>query len=203
MPRHPSASRTLAAAIRAYLGISQTELGRWLGVSGPLVSGVELGAKRLGAPASDHLRLLAACLPAALPPAAYTARPPTEPPLALPVAQAPPPLAGTAPDALQARLVDATAAIASHHAALLRQHRSAEVAVRWVAALPALQAAVPALASPVQARAARWLAFRTAELADRAAPGAPADPAARALAGLRLALLEAEAATLRQWLDEA
>ncbi len=193
----------MAAAIRAYLGLSQTELGRWLGVSGGLVSSLEAGHKRLGPQASDHLRLLAACLPAALPVLAYATPAPTPAPVPLPTAVAPPPPAAAPPAALRARLEAVVHAASTQRALLSRHYLRTEAAARWAAALPALTAAVPALAPAVQARATRWLAFRTAELADHAAPGAPADPVARALAGLRLALLDAEAATLRHWLGLA
>lgn len=193
-----SYSNSLAAAVRGYLGLSQKELGRWLGVAITQVSDVEAGHKRFGEAAQAHLRLLAGCLPAALPALTAYAAPPPPPADPLPPAQAPPPVAplDTVTTAtLTARRRTAEVEAARVAQTLATHQRHAEMVARWTAALPALRAAVPALAPTVQPRATRWLDFRTAELA---ATGPP--PAQTALLALRLALLQAEAATLRVWL---
>ncbi len=217
-PAIPSAS--IPAAVRAYFGLTQAELGRWLGVTRGQVAHAEAGRKGFSAAVWHRLTPLAVWLPPpigggapeplattleslipiALPPAAAGLRTPPAPPTGLTAEEQAP---------LRVRLRRC-----EHEAATLRYELTApdgaaRVAAHWRAALPALLAGlsdgIPAGAPepPAVARARRWLAARAATVAEVAERPAthPAHPATHALRQLRLALLDGEAHHLRAWLE--
>lgn len=174
MGRRAIPSNTLAAALREQLGLTQAELGDFLGLTRGQVAHVEAG-RHLFAPASELLLLrLLHALPAPDTPAA--------PPEADPTAHLAPPDAAP----LAARLD-----YCQHHAARLRRELKAletqlEYARRWQQALPALLAGADERARP-------WLLRRQAQ----ATADLDGETAARYhLLRLRAEALETEAIAL-------
>ncbi|WP_223649203.1 helix-turn-helix domain-containing protein [Hymenobacter psoromatis] len=177
MGRRSIPSTSLAATVRKYFGLTQTELGQLLHLTRGQVAHVEAG-RHLFSPATEQpLLALAASLPVANEPADPAAH--LAPPDAAPLA---------------ARLD-----YCQHHAAQLRREQAAltqeiEVARRWQQALPPLLAQAP----DVPARA--WLLRRQ----EQAAADLDGETAARYhLLRLRAEALEAEAAGLAALLPPA
>jgi transcriptional regulator with XRE-family HTH domain len=193
-PRDPLLTR-----LRRYFGISQEELARYLGVSGPQLSRLETGQRGFAADVAEPLDALLQLLPATAPPAD--------------AAPGPDDLAAPDPVPLEARLD-----YCRHHARRLRRvlrplEDQAVCAARWRAALPVLRAGLPPDPDdeppPVSAGAVpvgRWAAFlvwyRWRWLEER--PTAlPPDQAARYhLLRLQAEALETEADALARLLAE-
>jgi len=185
--RYAHFSETLPALVRRYLGLTQAELARWLGLSRTLAGHLETGTRAMTPATAAALAPLAA----ALPPGAT----------GLPDAPGPPAPAALAPPArplLLRRLRHCR-----HHAARLRRalqplEVQAAQAARWAAARPLVLAALPpptqdpAPGTPGVALAGyrrRWLALRP--------PALPPDLSARYhLLRLQAEALETEAAAL-------
>ena len=203
MPRpvSASASATPTRVVRAYLGVSQTSLAGYLGLTRAQVASLEAGRRTEGAAWVRLGRLLAL-----LPPPWGTGPPdPAPPPPALPLAAAapvpvPPPATLAPPATARAlrrahRLAAQTAA--NLRAALLARHQRAATVARQRAALAALEQPDPTDLAP--ARTARLTAALRLEIEIATGPGSITDPAAIGLATLRLWLLETEAAALAGW----
>lgn len=183
-------SNSLSAAVRAHFGLTQAELGEYLGVRREQVAFVEAGQRRFSPAAERRLRPLGLGLPESLLESGTPA-----PPAAAPPATAPAP-----PDAaaLRKRLRRCR-----HDAARLRyeleNHAARTLAhahqQRGRAQLPGvlLPAAADAPAAPTAEaeRIRRWLA----QLATNA-PAPPPSATARALGAARLRGLVAEAEAL-------
>jgi DNA-binding XRE family transcriptional regulator len=196
MSRHPLSFTTLVARVRAWFGLRQDELARYLGVSPGMVAHLEAGRRTHSAevlaallPLVQQLppeaELLAALAPApdAPAPAAPDAPTPATPPPAL--APGIPPPEAAALDLRRRECLLHAARLRAQAGALTQQ---ATVAARWAAALPALLAAVPGLAPPPAAETAA---------APPAGPGPAFDRAAwlRGWLARRAQPLPAEAAT--------
>ena len=190
MPRAYSPTDPLLTRLRRYFGLSQEELARYLGVSGPFLSRLETGQRAISPDVVEPLDALLRLLPATAPPA--------DAPLG------PVDLAAPDPAPLEARLD-----YCRHHAARLRRAlrplvAEAAYAARWRAALPALRATLPpdpgGEEPPAPAGPGRWAAFlvwyRWRWLAERPTALAPADSARYHLLRLQAEALETEAAAL-------
>ncbi|GAB3829178.1 helix-turn-helix domain-containing protein [Hymenobacter jeollabukensis] len=188
MPQKAIPSATLTAAVRAYLGLSQLELARFLGVTRGQVAHVEAGRKLLGPESRCRLSQLADLLPAPLGLA------PAEP-------AAPAPASSTLPAAapLRQRLARCRRRAAQLQQALAQHEARSQQARRWEQILPALEAAVAADAGPGAAGRRQWVAARQAEA--HAALAAD-EAAAELLLTVRLRHLQAEAAELAQLLAD-
>ncbi len=181
-------STTFSAALRARLGISQQELGDFLGVGEAQVGHVEAGRRGYTARAQMRLHQLAELVPA---------EPTPEPPAA-----AEPPAGLTAAEAQAAR---ARLRTCRYEARQLRYQqatwpgRTTTLGLRRHTAAT-LQAALRPLAAddPEAHRAREWLALL--ELATKRTARLVPTPGAQALLALRLHLLDAEAAALEQLL---
>ncbi|SHK09131.1 helix-turn-helix domain-containing protein [Hymenobacter psychrotolerans] len=195
---HSLPSDTLEAAVRAHFGLSQEELARYLGVTRGLVAHLEAGRRPPTAAVSRRLGYLAALLPPPTghgPAAPRFGVPEPLPPLALPAL----PDLGGAPDAapLRRRLLQVRAQAARLRLALHQAGKGSALQQRREWGLALLRAALPpaeATAAAEQAHLGRWLAVLAADIGGSAAT--PARRAAQALALLRVAALEAEAAAL-------
>ena len=179
MGRRSIPSTTLAATVRRYFGLTQTELGQLLRLTRGQVAHVEAG-RHLFAPGTEQpLLALATVLPA-----------PPETPEADPAAHLAPPAAPP----LQARLAQCRHQAAKLRRELLALTGTLETARRWQQALP------PLLAQAADERARAWLLRRQ----EQAAADLDGDTAARYhLLRLRLAALEAEATGLAALLPPA
>ena len=194
MARPAKPSSSLLAQVRAYYGLSQQELGAYLGVAASLVSHIEAGRRQPSlavlealAPLTQQMKPAPAADPAAVPPGAVE------------------------PGPLQARR-----ALCRHQAANLRYELEllgpqAALAARWARALPALLAPLPP-ASPTAppppgftpaAKATYQQWFQRCWLDTRLTTLDPAALTRWHLLRLRAEALEAEAAGLDQLLGEA
>jgi transcriptional regulator with XRE-family HTH domain len=203
MPATAAASSlmSLPAAVRAHLGLSVRQLGRYLGVSASFIAHLEMGRKGLPLALLPRLLLLSALLPPPLGqgPPAWPAPPVFYPldPLPLPEAfvgelpAAVPPAAA----ALRRRLRDCRLLMLTQGQHLAqRQTRAAALAHRR-RGLAQLQAA-PAATEPTEAaHYARWLHNLALDL-DRDEPNPAAASAARLVLAARVAGLRAEVAAL-------
>ena len=196
MPR-PLPSNSLAAAVRAHFGLTQAELGRYLGVRREQVGYVEAG-QRGSSPAAERrllpLGLLLPERPDAGPPPLLAAGPPAPP-------AAPGPDADAA--ALRKRLRRCRHQTAKLRYELENQAARAQAHARRLRGLAQLQAellapaATGAAPGPDAERARRWLA----ELAANPPPlPPPPEPTAQALLAARLRGLAAEVAALEELL---
>ncbi|HEX8326554.1 MAG TPA: helix-turn-helix transcriptional regulator [Hymenobacter sp.] len=201
---HSVSSNALAAGIRGHFGLTQAELGRYLNVSSGYVAHLEAGRRRATPLANLRLARLARLLPppegtgVAAPPApAYVT--PAAQPLFGPELPLPGPLAA-GPLQKRQRQCARRLALLRRDLYVLTDRAAAQERRRW--ALPVLEALLtphphdPAGATPEeQAHLRRWLAELAAKL-----PAAPARrpdaPTGLALLLVRMAALEAEAATL-------
>lgn len=189
MSRRARTSTHLTARVRAWFGLTQTELALYLGVSPMQVSHLDGGSRALSPevlaallPLVQQLPPEAALLAALAPAPAAAPGPPATPPPALALGTPPPEAAAL--DLRRRECLLQAARLRTQAEALAQQ---ATVAARWAAALPALLAAVPTLAPPPAAAAtaptgpgpaadrATWL---RAWLARRAQP-LPAEAATR------------------------
>ncbi|GAA4025346.1 hypothetical protein GCM10022409_06670 [Hymenobacter glaciei] len=190
MPRPYTPTDPLLTRLRRYFGISQEELARYLGVSGPYMSRLETGQRSFAPAVAEPLDALVQQLPA-IAPAAIAPPGPAD-------------LAPPDPAPLEARLD-----YCRHHAAHLRRalrplEAEATYAARWRAALPLLRAALPpdpgGEEPPAHAGPGRWPAFlvwyRWRWLAERPTALPPADSARYHLLRLQAEALETEAAAL-------
>jgi|GEM_PF-714799 len=183
MPRPARASTHVTARVRAWFGLSQTELALYLGVSPMQVSHLNGGSRALSA------GVLAALLPLVqqLPPEAELLAALAPPPGAAPAAPATPPPAlapGSPPPEAAALALRRRECLL--HAARLRTQaealaQQAIVAARWAAALPALLAALPPAEDTGLASGAPTEATPTAEATASTAP-TEATPTAEAAA---------------------
>jgi len=202
MARPSLPSDSLSAAVRAHFGLTQPELGQFIGVSGAVVGHVEAGRRVLPAEAQRRLRPLALLLP---PPEGLG------PPLPAPLAGAPAPDPTTpsepaAPleaEPLRKRLrrvrylLDKTRFALENHArasqAQARRRWGRAVLAALLAPAPGTPAAPAAVAQDpaLDAAAGRHWLERLPDLA----PGAawPLSATEAALLALRLRLLEEEA----------
>jgi DNA-binding XRE family transcriptional regulator len=181
-------SNTLSAQVREYFGLTQYDLADYAGVSRGQVAHAEAGRSDYSPRAWLRLVPLAALVPPPIGSGPEDEAPEIE----------------TAPDAdlLRRRLRTCV-----HEAVLLRRtleqcEQRRLYARRWRRALPLLLAelpADPATDDRYQLRTRRWLVKHTADMADVL----DAHPSTELrLLALRLRYLEAEAAELRQWLDD-
>lgn len=205
MPK-PLPSDSLEAAIRAHFGLTQQELARHLGISRTLLTHLETGRRQATLAVSQRLHWLADLLPA---PEGHG---PVAPDFALP------PLPATNADALLAALPDfgllPTAILRKRQ----RQAGAQAAAIRWTLqhqgkqtrlqqrrqwGLSVLQQAThPVLRTANdQRRFEHWLYSLAADVT--AAAPTPAVAAERALAVLRLLVLDAEVAGLARLLGAA
>ncbi len=187
-------SNSLSAAVRAHFGLTQPELGRYLGVRREQVAFVEGGQRTFSVAAEQRLRPLALLLPGVL------LNEPPAPPLPAPAEPA------DAPDAPDVAALRKRLRRCRHEAAQLRYEqenqatralaqaqRQRGLAQLRAALLPAPGASVAPDAETERRR--RWLDALPAE----ACP-APGSATARALATARLRGLLAEAGALEQLL---
>ncbi|MBC7446709.1 MAG: hypothetical protein H7330_01465 [Hymenobacteraceae bacterium] len=209
---HNLASTTLAAAVRVHFGLSQAELGRYLGVSAGQVAHAEAGRRRLPALLTLRLTRLARLLPppeGTGPPAFVPEVLPTGPPIFAPVVLVSEPL--PVPGPLAVGPLRQRQRQCARHLVLLRRdwHALAALATRrdhrrWVLAVLAgglvpHPADVAAAAPAEQAHQRRWLAELAAAVPAPAARR-PEPRTALTLLLLRLAATEAEAAALARLL---
>ncbi|WP_046243369.1 helix-turn-helix domain-containing protein [Hymenobacter terrenus] len=184
----------LLTRVRHYLGISQDELARYLGLSKSQVSRLETGLRSFNPDVAEQVDALAQALPAVLPPAN-----------ALP---GPDDLAPPDPAPLEARLD-----YCRHHARRLRRAlrplvAQATHAAHWRVALPTLRAALPpdpgGNEPPAHTGPGRWAAFlvwyRWRWLAERPTALSPDLSARYHLLRLQAEALETEAAALERLL---
>ncbi|WP_400191665.1 helix-turn-helix domain-containing protein [Hymenobacter sp. B81] len=195
---HSLPSTTPEAGVREHFGLSQDELGRYLGVSRALVAHFEAGRRRPSRLADQRLARLAALLP---PPTGHGPVAPHWPALATPTLPAPPPLPAFdgewAARPLQRRLLQVQAQAARLRWELHQASKGAKLQQRRAWALAQLRAALPPadLADAAElAHLHRWLTVLAADI-EAAAP-TPASRAAQALLVLRIQALEYEAAAL-------
>ncbi|WP_310393915.1 hypothetical protein [Hymenobacter sp.] len=164
--------------VRAWLGLTQAELAKWLGVSRERVAKAEIEQRPL--PFAAWPRLTQLTLGRAAGPAV--------PPEALAAATA-----YQAP--LRARLRECRYQAARLRQALAVLRARAEPLTQRLAALPGLATALPAGAAGEDRR--RWLARLVAEATDGLA--AECGPLPQALLAARIAAYEHEAALLEAW----
>ena len=203
MPRRALPSNSAEAALRAHFGLTQAELGRFLGVTAAQVGHVEAGRNAWSATAAGKLRLLEWLLP----PADGGVGP--EPP-GWEAADLPELPGSLDSRALRRRLRDVRFQAVKIRYDLEQRHKRAraEARRRWGVAVlrnllaPAAgQVPPPAVVSSPAFNAeavGRWLAMLEADAA--AAPTA-LTPTQQALLALRLRLLEEEAAALEALLQ--
>ncbi|RSK39472.1 hypothetical protein [Hymenobacter perfusus] len=209
MARPSLPSDSLSAAVRAHFGLTQPELGKFIGVSGTVIGHVEAGRRVLPAEAQRRLRPLALLLP---PPEGLG------PPLPAPPAgaSAPEPAAPAVPleaEPLRKRLRRVCYLLDKARFALENHVRASQAQARrrWgravlaalLAPAPGTPAAPAAVAQDPALDAAacrRWL-----ERLPDLAPGAawPLSATEAALLALRLRLLEEEARALAALLAAA
>lgn len=197
-------SSTLEAAVRIHFGLTQAELGRYLGVSERQVGNLEAGRRLASAAVNQRLERLAQLLP---PPEGTGPTLPASSPLALPNASAKEALAAALPDfgplaagPLQARQRQVASQAAALRWGLHRDGKRETLQQRREWGLAVLQAALPGEGVDAVERAhiARWLRVLAADVV--AAAPSPDAVAARALAVVRLLALDVEAAALAQLL---
>jgi transcriptional regulator with XRE-family HTH domain len=188
---NPLPSESLSAAVRAHFGLTQAELGQYLGVRREQVAFVEAGQRSFSLAAERRLRPLALLLPES------RAREPAEPPVAGPVA----PADGPEVAALRKRLRRCQHLMSELRWELENRETRAQALAQRQRGLAQLRAALlpeAAAEAPLPAEAERiqrWL--------NQLAAGTP-PPAARAdVPGLQVARLRglaAEAQSLEELL---
>jgi DNA-binding XRE family transcriptional regulator len=196
MPRPPRHLDSVVAAVRAHFSLTQQELAAWLSVSEAQAGHLETGRRGLSGAAAEALAPLVAALPPPTPPA--------NPPGTQRLASIAPAPALAPPEAapLEARLD-----YCQHHARRVRRQLAplqaqAAQAARWLAALPALRAALPPDPGPTaQPDPATdwpaWQVWHRRRWLDQRPTALPPDLSARYhLLRLRAEALEAEAAAL-------
>jgi len=196
-------SNTLEKAVREHFGLTQAELGRYLGVNNRQISNLEAGRRLASAAVNQRLERLARLLP---PPEGTGPTLPASSPLALPDASATEALAALpdfgplAAGPLQARQRQVASQAAALRWGLHRDGKRETLQQRREWGLAVLQAALPGEGADAVERAhiARWLRVLAADVV-AAVPG-PEAVAARALAVVRLLALDVEAAALAQLL---
>ncbi len=207
MGRRTRFPRTTSGHLRLNLGLTQTELSLYLGITRDSLNKHETGGRALASEAHTRLIRLLLLLPwatarLALPEVALPPAPPPVPPATLPVP----------PDASQAPTVRKLAKTTRLRAALLRYEvedlvaRQALLARRRRAVAELQAPPPPTLPAAVLADEAPELtAFLLHRLTDYvaadSAPTSALHPAAVAYQHLRLHLLETEAATLAAWVQ--
>ncbi len=204
MGRRSTPSLALAATVRVWFGLTQTELARALGTSRTLVAKYEAGIRRLPRAADERLYQLAMLGPG-------VGDRPTPPPLALtpllaPAEEAPVPAPPEALTAAEQQDVRRRLARLEREAYRLRvafdeaHPRQVLLTARWAAALPALQAAATTVPPADPPPPEVWLAAYAARLAVAPRPHNPGSPLDVARQALRLHLLTREIGQLRAWL---
>ena len=195
-------SNTLEAAVRAHFGLTQADLGRYLGVSERQIGNIEAGRRTANPLADARLTRLGNLLP---PPTGQGAAAPnfrTELPTAAPIETLPalPDFGPLAPATLLARQRAVAAQAARLRWALHREGKRAALQSRRQWALAVLQTALLAEPAPPAERThiARWLDVLAADVT--AAALGPAAVAERALTVVRLLALDTEAAALARLL---
>ncbi|UOQ52944.1 helix-turn-helix domain-containing protein [Hymenobacter cellulosivorans] len=205
MPSVPAdyqpAEFSLTAAVRAHLGVSTRQLGRYLGVTAGFVSHIEVGRRGLSAARLPRLLWLSHLLP---PPLGQGQPAVPGPALFEPLAPLPAPdellpaWPASAPEpaaeALRSRLRECRLLLLTHGEELARlQGRATQLAHRrW--GLAQLRAVAPPADPDEAAHYARWLAELADDLA-REEPS-PATAAAYLVLRARVAGLRAEVAAL-------
>ena len=185
MPRRATPSTNLLSRARVWLGLQQTEMALYLGVSPELVRAIETGRRNLTTPLLLLLRPLLPHLPPADAGTVLPLPPPVAPPPGLP-----------APEAAE---LDFRRRVCAQQAAKLGRELAAiearaAVATRWAQALPALlQAAAETVPAPDNPDRPAWLADW---LTRQARPLPPAAATRWHLLRARLAALAAEQAAL-------
>ncbi|MGY3091004.1 transcriptional regulator with XRE-family HTH domain [Hymenobacter sp. UYAg731] len=202
---HSIPSNALEAAIRTHFGLTQAELGRYLGVSERQIAHLEAGRRRASLQANRRLERLARLLP---PPEgtgpsapAFSGLAGPEAPAALPTGL--PEFGPLAPAPVRKRQRQVAAQAAALRWALHRAGKRAALQHRRQWGLGQLQAA-PAAGFPDAAELAhftRWLQVLAADVA-AAVPG-PAAVARQVLAVVRLHALDSETAALARLLPPA
>ena len=186
MPRRAATASNFLSQIRGWFGLDQAALALYLGVSQPLVQGIETGRRRLTPAVSTALLPLLLQLPAPEVVAAAEAAALAETTPAIPTASPPPALpTGTPPPAaadldFRRRVCQQQAHRALAQAAALA--RQARVAARWAAVLPALLPPDPddPTAAPLDPEASPATRALAAALALAEDPGDPARAPAHA-----------------------
>ena len=196
----PIPSSTLEAAVRAHFGLTQEELGRYLGVSERQVGNLEAGRRVASAALILRLERLVHLLP---PPLGAGVAAPIfeelvlpEAPAAAMLAEALPPFEALAAAPLRVRQRQVSAQITKLREVLHRESRRASVLARRQWGLAGLQAALLGARVDAVERAhiARWLRTLATDVA--AATPNPVALAERALIVARLLALEVEAAAV-------
>lgn len=201
---HSLPSDTLEAAIRFHFGLTQAELGRYLGTSAGLVAHLEAGRRQPTAATSQPLEWLAQLLPppTGTGPAAPAFVAPGGPPepAAETLLAALPAFGALPPVALQRRQRLVVAQAARLRWGLHRAGKAGALQARRQWGLAVLQAArsAGALAPAGRAHLDYWLGVLAADVA--AAAPSPAARAEGALAVVRLLVLDLEAAALARLL---
>ncbi|MBC7446753.1 MAG: helix-turn-helix domain-containing protein [Hymenobacteraceae bacterium] len=206
MPQRAQYSTTSAAAVRAYLGITQDELAAYLGVSRSQVAHAEAGRRQLATgPRTRLLRLFLVV------PQPWGAGPPETPVIDARLLRPAGPLPVAAPAGASEPLADSKLVrrrwrrceyLAMRlRRALADRHAHRTTYLRRARVLTVLADPAAALPDDNPARTERWGAWLAADSARRLGMGGPADPITLALAEVKLYRLEAEAATLAQWLQ--
>jgi transcriptional regulator with XRE-family HTH domain len=198
---HTLSFTSLEAAVRAHFGLTQEELGRYLGTSATYIGHLEAGRRRASGPQNKRLDDLAQLLP---PPEGTGPLAPAFEQLPLPAVPPVPTLPGLGPlpgAQLRRRLLQVLAQAARLRLLLHQQAKGRVLQQRRQWGLGILQAellAGPALAADpaAQAHRQRWLATLAADVA--ASAPSPAAEAAHTLQVVRWLALELEAATLAQ-----
>ena len=199
----PIPSNTAEAAVRAYFGLTQAELGRYLGVSERQVGHLEAGRRQATAATNRRLERLFGLLP---PPDGTGPPAPLFGPLAIPEESIPgvglPDFGPLAPRPLLARQRRVSFQVAQLRWALHRQHKYLARQHRRQWGLARLQAALPteSLDPAERAHLNRWLTVLAADVA--AAVPRPLAVAQRALIVVQLLSLTAELAMLAQLLAQ-
>ena len=193
-------SNTLEAAVRMHFGLTQAELGRYLGVSERQVGNLEAGRRQASPAANRRLEQLARLLP---PPDSTGPAAPVFAALTLPAREftAELPDFGPLPDKpLRKRQRQVMAQAHGIRWALHRDGKREVLQARRQWALTVLQGALPAVGGSAeeQAHDARWLLVLAADITAAIPP--PAAEAKRALLVVRLLALEAGAGLLARLL---
>ncbi|MBO2011683.1 helix-turn-helix transcriptional regulator [Hymenobacter negativus] len=198
----PVPSNTVEAAVRAHFGLTQAELGRYLGVSERQIGNIEAGRRTTTPLADARLARLGNLLP---PPTGQGTAAPvfrTELPTAAPFETLPalPDFGSLPPAPLLARQRSVAAQAARLRWALHREGKRNALQSRRQWALAVLQTALLAEPAPAVERAhiTRWLDVLAADVT--AAAPSPATVVERALAVVRLLALDTEAAALARLL---
>jgi hypothetical protein len=206
MGRRSYPTNSLESLVRLHFGLSQVELGRYLGISGRQVGNLEVGTRESTSAVNKRLFVLADLLPA---PEGRGPEPPSFKVPELPPAPAAtllatlPDFGVVAPGPLRKRQLKTLSQSNLLRWALYKAGQAAARQSRRQWALAVLQAGFATLDLPPaeRARVDRWLPL----LADEINANAPDDTTAatQALRVVRLLALEAEAVALGQLLGPA